>query len=616
MNMDTGKSIQEECIRSKGILYGTLLLLVAVLYIVNPENVSAATLPDLTVICNNNVNRSGSSRTGAIQGWKNITPSDDIGNNYTEPRFDVPGTISMTAGAFTHATNANNDYYLDIYVESGRGVVFASTTAYFRITSSEGSSATTKTSPVNFSLALNASQQSECRVYGWHIRLSGQAFQEYAGDIGGAEKYVFIRNISYTQAAGGQSVSSGSVADYFTYVDGLAIRAGASPTSTILRGNPDIGALYTNMSYSVPDYVHALLSLTSAANGTACFYLDFAIVCADGTVLATKSVITNTVINRKTNSSVPGSTYGSYLSCDVTFAPSLTQAQKDKARTGGWRIRITGQVYEAGVAGCGAKSISLSAIKYITAPAAAFTVTLNQQSGSGGTGSVTATYGSAMPGIVSPSRTGYTFGGYYTGTGGGGTQYYTATGASARNWDMTSSTTLYAKWTVNSYSVRCIDRIENTTTNIADRGTKSFNYGTSQSGISWGTDATPGKYNRGYKYVGASSITVPANNNGVVYRYFRWITPTYAIQPENKTTDWAVGTTFTAKVSNVTKTRWQKAHANADGSCKGDWTNISGTEKTWSFASVNNVTTYTVTADDAKNKYMYYRVKAIGDVDE
>ncbi len=76
-----------------------------------------------------------------------------------------------------------------------------------------------------------------------------------------------------------------------------------------------------------------------------------------------------------------------------------------------------------------------------------YTVTLDRQSGSGGTASVTATYGSAMPSITVPTRSGYTFGGYYTSTGGSGTQYYTASGTSARTWDKTSSTTLYAKWT-------------------------------------------------------------------------------------------------------------------------------------------------------------------------
>ncbi|MBQ6285698.1 MAG: InlB B-repeat-containing protein, partial [Bacilli bacterium] len=63
---------------------------------------------------------------------------------------------------------------------------------------------------------------------------------------------------------------------------------------------------------------------------------------------------------------------------------------------------------------------------------------------------VTATYNSTMPSITVPTKYGFTFGGYYTGYNGTGTQYYTAAGASARSWDLTSVTTLYAKWTQNS----------------------------------------------------------------------------------------------------------------------------------------------------------------------
>lgn len=82
-----------------------------------------------------------------------------------------------------------------------------------------------------------------------------------------------------------------------------------------------------------------------------------------------------------------------------------------------------------------------------------YTVTLNQQGGSGGSTSVSATYASAMPAITKPTRTGYTFGGYYTSTNGGGTQYYTAAGASARSMGNAGAMTLYAKWTPNTYSI-------------------------------------------------------------------------------------------------------------------------------------------------------------------
>ena len=82
-----------------------------------------------------------------------------------------------------------------------------------------------------------------------------------------------------------------------------------------------------------------------------------------------------------------------------------------------------------------------------------YTVTLDKQSGTGGTLSVTATYLAAMPNITPPTRTGYTFNGYFDATS-GGTKYYNANGSSEKNWDKTSNTTLYAQWTANTYNVK------------------------------------------------------------------------------------------------------------------------------------------------------------------
>lgn len=78
-----------------------------------------------------------------------------------------------------------------------------------------------------------------------------------------------------------------------------------------------------------------------------------------------------------------------------------------------------------------------------------YTVTLDPRGGTGGTSSVTATYDSAMPSAIMPTKTGYTFAGYYSETDGGGTKYYNADGTSAHDWDKANNnTTLYAYWVV------------------------------------------------------------------------------------------------------------------------------------------------------------------------
>ena len=78
-----------------------------------------------------------------------------------------------------------------------------------------------------------------------------------------------------------------------------------------------------------------------------------------------------------------------------------------------------------------------------------YTVNLNKDGGSGGSASVIATYGQDMPSAGSaPTFSGYDFGGYYAEVGGGGTQYYNSTPASAHLWDVdVNPSTIYAKWT-------------------------------------------------------------------------------------------------------------------------------------------------------------------------
>ena len=96
-------------------------------------------------------------------------------------------------------------------------------------------------------------------------------------------------------------------------------------------------------------------------------------------------------------------------------------------------------------------------------------ITFDKEGGSGGTDSQNTYYNEATSNITAPTRTGYTFGGYYTGDDGTGTQVITNTGAWKKNisnytdnsstakWIVRANHTLHAKWTAKTYSITLDD---------------------------------------------------------------------------------------------------------------------------------------------------------------
>ena len=76
-----------------------------------------------------------------------------------------------------------------------------------------------------------------------------------------------------------------------------------------------------------------------------------------------------------------------------------------------------------------------------------YTVTLNANGGTTSTTTLTVTYGSTYETLPTPSRTGYTFNGWYTATS-GGTKI-----TSSSTVSITAAQTLYAQWTANTYTV-------------------------------------------------------------------------------------------------------------------------------------------------------------------
>lgn len=167
-----------------------------------------------------------------------------------------------------------------------------------------------------------------------------------------------------------------------------------------------------------------------------------------------------------------GSTTGVPSDHDKKHGTNTTLSSSIPTRTGytfaGWNTKQdgTGTTYAKGAT----YSTNADVTLYAKWTANTYTVTFNKQSGTGGTNSVTATYNAAMPSATMPTRTGYTFNGYFDATS-GGTKYYNANGTSARTWNKAANTTLYAQWTENKYNVD-ISIDGNGTTN--QTGTKSI----------------------------------------------------------------------------------------------------------------------------------------------
>ena len=205
------------------------------------------------------------------------------------------------------------------------------------------------------------------------------------------------------------------------------------------------------------------------------------------------------------HTSIANVPYGSAITVDGNL---LTIADTTVTATAGSGYRFTGWTNTSG---------TITANRTITAnfELSEFIVTLNKQGGSGGDSTVTAIYGQAMPTITPPTRPGYVFGGYYTGTNGSGTKYYNADGSSATTYNLTSEITLYAQWTAIDYTI-AFDK------NFTVTGaTSSANWGSMANiSTSYGQDVklTANQFKRnGYSFLGwatTNNATSATYSNG------------------------------------------------------------------------------------------------------
>jgi len=126
---------------------------------------------------------------------------------------------------------------------------------------------------------------------------------------------------------------------------------------------------------------------------------------------------------------------------------TLATTSRDGYTFGGWFTEINGggTEYTATTTYQTANNITL----YAKWTAIEYTITFDEQGGT--TPSPTSkqvNYGSQVGSLATTSRDGYTFGGWFTEINGGGTEYIAAT-----IYQTANNITLYAKWTIKTYTV-------------------------------------------------------------------------------------------------------------------------------------------------------------------
>lgn len=222
---------------------------------------------------------------------------------------------------------------------------------------------------------------------------------------------------------------------------------------------------------------------------------------------------------------------------DKKHGTNITLSSSSPTKTGytftGWNTKQdgSGTSYAKGAT----YSANADVILYAQWSGKPYTVSFNVNGGSGGTGSVTATYGSPMPAITLPTRVGYAFNGYWTGTTTQSTQYYDANGNSLKNWDKANNTTtLNALWIPNTYTVQ-FDGNGSTSGSMSNQ---SFTYDAaknltanafSKTGYTFAGWATSSGGDA--VYADKQSVSNLTNvNNGTVTLYAQWTLNTYTVK--------------------------------------------------------------------------------------
>ena len=305
-------------------------------------------------------------------------------------------------------------------------------------------------SDISWSITGNT-QMAPWRIGGKSLSNADRALYSKAAITDDISKIV----ITHGSSSGGITVNSMKVIVSTTQNGGGTVISTLTPT---FKANGDVtitrpdGKNWSNAFYKI---VYNVTVSSSSSNN----YLQF----SSAKFYKTSAPACSYTVTFNGNGNTGGSMSAQKFNCGEAQALTANAFTKTGHTFAGWNTEVNG----SGASYSNQQSVSNLADNGETITlfaqwtAKTSTISFDQNGGEGGqTASVTATYGQNMPTpITLPTRYGHTFGGYYDGEGGTGTQYYTAEGTSAKTWNKTSaSATLYAKWTekdLTNYRTSC-----------------------------------------------------------------------------------------------------------------------------------------------------------------
>lgn len=315
--------------------------------------------------------------------------------------------------------------------------------------------------------------------------------------------------------------------------------AGSGYVAVTFYGTGTKTLTYTDQ-YAAKDYSIPIKVGVQAASGDATVY-------ETGTVTCSVAASTFTVSFDKNGGNTPsqtsktvtyGSTYGTLPTCTRT---GYTLAGWYTTKTGGTKITSSTTV-----------NLNADQTLYAHWTANTYTVTFDPNEGSVTTTSKTVTYGSTYGTLPTPTRTGYTFDGWYT-TKTGGTKI-----TSSSTVSITAAQTLFAHWTIITYTV---SYNANGGTGAPASQTKTYGVTLTLSSTKpTRSSSSAGSYTVTYKinYTGGTDPTAATAARTTSYSFYKWNT-----KSDGSGTAYSSGGNYTDNAAATMYAQWKSTTTTA-----------------------------------------------------